>query len=107
LPDAQLRIYTDLVMASLDEAARHALEELMNTGGYQYQSEFARKHYAHGMAEGEAKGEAKAILEVLKARGLAVPSDLEARVKGCADVVQLDEWLRRAAVAGSLEEIFR
>jgi hypothetical protein len=117
LDDDHVRVYNDLVMASLDEAARRALEELMNTSGYQYQSEFARKHYAlgeakgkaEGKAEGEAKGKAEgkaeAILAVLQARGIAVPSEAEARVRACVDATQLDEWLRRAAVGKAVEEI--
>lgn len=45
------------VSASLGEVARAALEDLVNTGKYEYpQSEFAKKHYAKGRAEGVRGG---------------------------------------------------
>jgi hypothetical protein len=82
----------------------------MSTGGYEYQSEFARKYVAQGQAEGEARGEAKgqarAILSVLKARGLDVPREVEERVARCADLAELDQWLQRAVVVRAAEEIF-
>jgi hypothetical protein len=43
---------------------------------------------------------------VLRARGLVVSPDVEERVKRCTDLAQLDEWLRRAVVVASAEEIF-
>jgi hypothetical protein len=130
LDDDQRWIYTEVVLASLGEAARRALEELMSTGGHQYLSEFARKYHsqgraegvaqglaegvARGLAEGEAKGlaegvaqgKADAILSVLKARKLAVPAEAEERVRACTDLATLDEWIARAVVVPSAEEIF-
>jgi hypothetical protein len=106
LDERRSGFYTDLVMASLDGAARRAMEDLMSTGSYEYQSEFARRYVAQGKAEGEAEGEAKGVLVVLRARGLVVSPEVEDRVKRCTDIAQLDEWLRRAVVVTSAEEIF-
>ena len=108
------RLYTDLVMASLGGAARQAMEDLMSTGNYEYQSEFARRYVAQGRAEGAAEGKvegkvegkADGVLVVLRARGLVVAHDVEDRVRRCTDIAQLDEWLRRAVVVASAEQIF-
>jgi hypothetical protein len=100
------RIYTDLVMASLGEAGRRALEDLMSTGNYEYQSEFARRYVAQGRTEGKAAGEANGVLVVLRARGLVVSPDVEERVTRCTDIALLEEWLRRAVVVTTAEEIF-
>jgi hypothetical protein len=42
----------DVVMCSLNDAARTALEALMRSGTYEYQSEFARHYVAQGRKEG-------------------------------------------------------
>ena len=106
LDEERCRIYTDLVMASLGEAARRAMEDLMSTGNYEYQSEFARRYVAQGRTEGKAEGEAKGVLVVLRARGLIVSPEIEERVTRCTDIALLEEWLRRAVVVASAEEIF-
>jgi hypothetical protein len=73
---------------------------------YQYQSDFAREHYGRGVADGEAKGEATALLAVLEARGVEVPDDARERIAGCTDREQLETWIRRAATATSAEDLF-
>ncbi len=55
-------LYTDLVLASANAAARTILQALMATKTYQYQSDFAKAYVA--------QGEARALLHVLKARGI-------------------------------------
>ena len=94
-------LYTDLVFAVLPAAARDCLEELMTTTSHQYQSEFARRYFS----QGEARGEAKALLAILDARGIAVPGDIRARISGCADLDQLDAWIRRAATAHKIQDL--
>jgi hypothetical protein len=78
----------------------------MRSRTYEYQSEFARGYFFQGVAEGEAKGEAQALLEVLDVRGVDVSEDVQARVVACKDVDQLKAWLRRAATAHSIDEVF-
>jgi hypothetical protein len=75
------------------------LEELMASGNYEFQSDFAKKHQAQGRAEGEAKGEAKGC-------GLHVSDEVRARVLACTDVAQLDAWVRKAVTVTSVEELF-
>jgi hypothetical protein len=42
------KLYTDVVLSALPEAARRHLEELMAVGTYEYQSDFARRYVAEG-----------------------------------------------------------
>ncbi|MBK8265351.1 MAG: hypothetical protein IPK80_28980 [Nannocystis sp.] len=99
-------MYADAIFARLGELARTTLEKLMQTGRYDYQSDFARQYFAAGRAEGEAKGEAKAILQILELQGLAVPEDARQRILTCTDPEQLDTWLRRTLRAQTLAELF-
>ena len=102
LDEDRSRLYTDIVLASLSEAARRALEEQMSTGRYEYQSEFARKY----VAEGKAEGRAAAVLAVLEARRIVVSTEAAARITSCTDIATLDAWVRRAATARSVDELF-
>jgi hypothetical protein len=62
---------------------------------------------AEGKAEREVGGEARALLLLLDVRGIAVPDDARARIAGCRDLAQLEQWLRRAAASTTADEIFR
>jgi hypothetical protein len=107
LPDERALVYSDLIRASLSEAARKAFEELMaNTEGYEFQSEFARRHEAQGIAIGEARGEAKALVTFLEARGLSITDDQRSRILDCGDLEQLGQWIRKAATVTAVAELF-
>ena len=117
-------------MSSLSEAARGALEALMQRGTYEYQSEFARKYVAQGREEGLQKGreegrekgreegrekgreeglyegERMALLEVLDARGLKVKEEARQRILACLEQTQLKRWLRMAVSVRTTEELF-
>jgi hypothetical protein len=95
LDDDRARFYYDLVYNSLNEAARRALEAMMK--GYEYQSDFAKKYVA--------EGEARALLTVLRARGIVVPDTARERILAQRDPEQLRRWLERAAVAGSVAAV--
>ena len=58
-----------------------------------------------GLAEGEAKGEARALLTVLRGRGIAVPDAARERILAQKDPERLERWLEKASVAASLEEV--
>ena len=102
-------LYTDMVLASLPPAAQQRLEELMATRTYEYQSNFARRYYTQGEAKGEARGrtegEARAVLAILRARGIAVPDDIRTRITTCTDLDQLDTWVHRAATATTIHDL--
>ncbi len=73
---------------------------------YEYRSEFAKHYIGKGLAEGEARGEANALLRVLMARGFIVDAAIEARVRSCTDLAALERWVTRAVTAPSLAEVF-
>ncbi|WP_437640585.1 hypothetical protein [Sorangium sp. So ce854] len=101
-------LYADVVLSSLNEAARRTLEAMMKSG-YEYQSEFARSYVAKGRQEGRLEGilEAKAndVLAVFEVRGLEVPSDVRERILASTDLTELDRWLRRAVVVSDAREL--
>jgi hypothetical protein len=116
-------LYYDVVLAVLPAAARNYLEAFMTTTTHRYHSDFARRYYDQGEAEGEARGkalgeaegeargramgEARAVLAFLDARGVKVPAKARNRIIGCTDLDQLDIWARRAATASSVHDLFR
>ncbi|WP_373044827.1 hypothetical protein [Vulgatibacter sp.] len=117
-PDRAL-FYGDLVLRSLGEAARSVLEELMSSGRYEYQSDFARKYYEQGLsaganegrtegrAEGRAEASAHAVLTVLTRRGLPPSDEQRARITSCRDLALLDQWLERSLEVTSVDDLFR
>ncbi len=103
LDEQHALLYADVVFAALPVAAQRHLEALMAGATFEYQSDFARRYYGQGRADGGAE----AVLAVLDARGFHVPEPVRARISECSDVEQLDTWVRRAATAGSVEDIFQ
>ena len=69
-------------------------------------TEFDSPPYFRGIAEGQVKGEAEALLTVLSARGLEPDEARQQRIKACQDLAQLKQWLRRAVTASSLDDVF-
>lgn len=122
LDEARARLYVEMVESSLNNAARAALKKLMQSGEYEYQSDFARKYYAQGFEEGlqQAREERRqqrlekefkdgwviSILEVLDGRGVALDAEARQRIQACADLAQLKIWLRRALTVRNAEELF-
>ena len=105
LDPEQQRVHVDVVLSSLNEAAKRSLEAMMK-GGYEYQSEFARSYVAKGELKGELKAKAADVIAFLEARGLEVPAEVRERVLACADLAELDGWIRRAAVVSEARELF-
>jgi hypothetical protein len=106
LEDDRARLYADLVWASLGDAARQALEQLMQSGQYEYQSDFARKYYGEGRSEGRWEAGQEMLLDLLMDRGFVLSAEQRQRVADCKDPDQLRRWHRRAAVVASLAEVF-
>ncbi|MEM9491527.1 MAG: hypothetical protein AAGC55_20450, partial [Myxococcota bacterium] len=76
-------VYADLLLSRLSKAAAHALEAVMETRKYSYQSEFARKYFGQGLAKGREEGLAEGREEGLaegREEGLA-----EGREEGLAE----------------------
>jgi hypothetical protein len=95
LDDERARFYGDLVLTSLNEAARRAMEAMMK--GYQYQSDFARTVVAEARASD--------VLTAFRVRGLAVPDAARERILAQKDLERLQRWLEKAIIASSVAEV--
>jgi len=136
LPEDQVVLYSDLIVAALSEAARKAF--LMLPEGYEFQSPIGRESFRKGIEQGLSKGieqglskgieqglskgieqglskgieqgilrgRAMTLLEVLDARGFVVSGPVRERILGCADPELLARWSRRAATAATLDSLF-
>lgn len=102
-------LYVDLVLFSLSEAARKALQA-MDPAKYEYQSEFAKRYFSEGHAEGRAEGEVRGRAEiVLKLIALRFGSPTDAvrnRILG-ASIAELDVFAERVLSAPSVEDVIR
>jgi hypothetical protein len=91
---------------SLFENAPEANESTMNSLGYEYQSNFARRYIAEGKAEGRAEGRIEIILQQLTLRFGPLTEAVQARVRGAQDA-QLNILAARVLTAQTLEEALR
>jgi hypothetical protein len=115
LEEDRAKLYFDLVYNSLNDAARRTLEAMMK--GYEYQSDFAKKYVAQGLTQGRTEGRtqgrtegrteeaARAVLTVLRARGLAVKDADRERILAQKDPERLERWLEKAVVAASVTAV--
>jgi hypothetical protein len=91
-------MYLDLVFDSLSEAARKELRA-MNPAKYEYRSEFARRYFGQGLAEGRA-----ALLQrLLLHRFGPLPAEATERLS-TATIDELDAIGERLLSAQSLDE---
>jgi hypothetical protein len=97
------RLYLDLIQMSLSKNIPEAFETAMNSLGYEYQGDFARRYYGQGKAEGKAEGRMELILELLALRFGPLTEAAQARVRGSQDV-QLTAVAERMLTAKTLEE---
>ncbi|MFE3442271.1 hypothetical protein ACFXNW_04490 [Nocardia sp. NPDC059180] len=56
--------------------------------------------------EGREEGLATSVLRVLRRRGVVLSTAQELSISSCHDLARLGEWLERAAVADSAEDVF-
>jgi hypothetical protein len=92
------KLYFDLVQNSLSEAARRALQA-MDLRKYEYQSDFARRYVAEGMA----KGRAAVIARLLALRFGPLTQQAEKRIAE-APIEELDAIAERLLTAQTLNE---
>jgi hypothetical protein len=71
----------------------------MNSLGYEYQSDFARRYVAQGKAEGRVE----IILKLLALRFGLLTEAVQARIRSAQDA-QLDAVAERVVIAQTLEE---
>lgn len=72
----------------------------------EYEKTFIERIHDQGIAEGEAKGKAEAVLKLLDARGLAPTDEQRQQVTASTDPAQLDRWFDRAITARTAAEVF-
>jgi hypothetical protein len=114
LDEGRSRFYFDLMVRSLNDAARAALEALMQSGTYEYTSEFARRFieqgheqgHEQGLEQGLQRGESGALLTLLEARGIPVDEPSRQRIVACTDRGQLKRWLIKALSVRAIHELF-
>ena len=63
--------------------------------------------HAEGRAEGQIENAAEDVLDVLHARGIALPAAARTRILTQKDPKQLKIWLKKAAVATSIDDLFK
>lgn len=93
------KLYLDLVLSSLSEAARKVLRKNMRPDGYEYKSDFAR----HYMAEGRAEGRAAMVTRLLNARFGPLSEEVKKQIASRSSD-ELDAIGDRLLTAASLEE---
>jgi hypothetical protein len=109
----------EITEAGLGETAgRQKRRELMTKQLIPYVSEFRRQGIeegraegieagrAEGRAQGEAAGQARAILQILDKRGIAVDDDSREQIVSCTDLDTLGNWLDRSIAATQVSDLF-
>jgi hypothetical protein len=108
--DDRSALYAGFLYAVLPAASRRYLEAFVRTVDWSKVDlpipPWTDVAIAKAEAKAEARGEAAALLEVLSARGVDVPEDTRAQITNCTDLEQLRQWLRRAATANDVDELF-
>jgi hypothetical protein len=96
-------LYFDLILASLSDEARKALEDTMKPSGFEYQSDFARRYFYQGKEEGRTEGRLGLTLQLLTLRFGPMSEETQTRVR-CARDAQLDAVAGGMLTAQTLEE---
>jgi hypothetical protein len=102
--DADRLRMTAIILKLASDAARQILEAMMTTADYE--KTFIERIHDQGIAEGEARGKAEAVLKLLEARGLAATDEQRQQVTSSTNPAQLDLWFDRAITAGTAAEVF-
>jgi hypothetical protein len=135
LDDDRAKLHYDLLYNSLNEATRRTLEAMMKRYEYQsdFAKKYVAQGRAEGFVEGRTEGltegltkgltegltkgltegltkgrteeAARAVLTVLRARGIAVPDAVRERILSQTDPERLERWLEKAAVASSVAAV--
>jgi len=96
-------LYLDAILISLLANAPEAVEVTMNSLGFEYQSDFARRYFGEGKAEGRMEGRVEITLELLALRFGPLPDATQTRVRGAQDA-QVKAIAERLLTAQTLEE---
>ena len=97
------KLYLDLIEIVLLKIAPHAFEDAMNSLGFEYQGNFARRYFGEGKAEGLMEGRADLTLKLLASRFGPLPDDIQTLVRG-ALAAELDTVAEQLLTAQTLEQ---
>ncbi|MBB2748589.1 UNVERIFIED_ORG: hypothetical protein FHR35_008492 [Microbispora rosea subsp. rosea] len=100
LDQEQRTLYLNYVFRSLPAVTIKRLEEMVTT--IRDFEDLGKKYFSHWVAEGQIK----AIFNVLDARGLEISDDARERIRRCENPDQLIDWVRKAAVVTSADDLF-
>jgi hypothetical protein len=114
LDDERRELYTEVVLSFVNAAARRALEAEMSFERMETRSQYLREQWDRAEAKGREEGReqgaldtlARAVLDVLEARGIRVGDDQRAAVLACSDAAVLRGWLVRAATVETGDALF-
>jgi hypothetical protein len=110
-------VFLELVAQAMPVAARNILEAMMTTREFSYSrfgrtvlprtyARFREEGHTIGKVEGQIEGKADAVLAVLQERNVEMPEFLRKRISTCDDLGQLEIWIRRAATATTIDDLF-
>jgi hypothetical protein len=102
LDEDRSRLYFDLVLASLSEAARRELQT-MDPAKYEYQSDFAKRYLAQGIEQGVAQGKSTLILKLLTLRFGQIEDEAKRRIAQATNE-ELDAIGERLLAAQTLQD---
>ncbi len=122
LDEDHARLYHDLLMNSLNQAVKKELEAMVLSGKYEYQSDFAKKHFSEGQQAGRQEGQQAglqqgrqegrqeglrgALLTVVRTRwGADAAQQAEVRLTDAA-AADLERWLAVAITASTIDAVF-
>lgn len=61
---------------------------------------------AEGRVEGKVEGKAELVLRLAEFRGIPLTAEQRARILGCRDEAQFDEWAQRIILARVADDLF-
>lgn len=97
-------VYLQRVHNALREPMRRALEALVMERQVEGKAVFPR--FAQQLIDrGRTEEAARAVLTVLRARGMTVPDAVRERILAERDAARLERWIERAVVAASLADV--
>ena len=88
-----------------EQRAELSWQEGRQAGKEEGRSEGFQAGEEKGIQIGEVRGEARALLLVLRSRGIDIPVEVEQRIMECTDPVVLASWLSRAATVSEVAEL--
>lgn len=109
LPRDQAMVYFDAVLAVLPKETRQHLEDMMPAPQFRtpFLREIAEEGWRKGLAEGQRKGLAGAVIKLVRARLGKISAKDAARIRGLDQEEALSSLISAVAVAADADQIRR